>query len=292
MNKKSLLILLTLCILLPASCGKAPAGTPTEAPAAPTATPAPTAAPTEAPAMEEPAQDGPIEGDDWRTWGIIDAFGALDTEEGEVGVCALLYEDRAELYYDRESQALFDVLEYPVTLSGEEYEKAGIEFRDLNGDGHADARVYVEEEFDVPLAMTWLWKDGALEYAPEESYFPWDGEEPENGLLPEGYPTVEDIGGLWVLAEDGDTQLYIFADATLYGGAFTLVDADGTETTGTIAVDSEEYPDGSVEYGYTFTTDGGDFWSTLYVGQESVGDDLYFGQSGDPHFVRSQADQY
>lgn len=286
MSKMSLLILLTLCILLLASCGKAPAGTPAEAPAAPTATPAPTAAPT----TEEPAPEEPIVGDDWRSWGIIDAFGALDTDEGEVGVCALLYEDRAELYYDQESQALFDILEYPMTLSGEEYEKVGIEFGDLNGDGHADARVYVEEEFDVPLAMTWLWEDGALEYAPEESYFPWGGEEPENGLLPEGCPTVEDIGGLWVLAEDGDIQLYISADATLYGGIFTFVDADGTETTGTIAADSEEYPDGSVEYCYTFTTDGGAFWSTLYVGEESVGDDLYFGQSGDPHFVRSRAD--
>ena len=289
MNKKSLLILLMLCLLL-ASCGKAPAGTPTEAPAAATATPAPTAAPTEAPATEEPAQDEPIVGDDWRSWGVIDAFGTLDTDEGEAGVCALLFEDRAELYYDQESQVLFDILEFPVTLSVGEYEKAGIEFGDLNGDGRADARVYVEEEFDVPLAMTWLWEDGALEYAPEESYFPGGGGEPENGLLPEGYPTVEDFSGLWVLAENGDIQLYIFADATLYGGIFTFVDADGTETTGTIAADSVEYPDGSVEYGYTFTTDGGDFWSTLYVGEESVGDDLYFGQSGDPHFVRSWAD--
>ncbi len=286
MSKKSLLILLALCILLLASCGKAPAETPTEAPAAPTATPAPTVAPTEAPATEEPAQDGPIEGNDWRTWGLIDAFGTLDIDEGETDVCAILYEDRAELYYDRESQALFDILDYPVTLSGEEYEKAGIEFVDLNGDGHADVRVYVEEEFDVSLAMTWLWEDGALEYAPEESYFPWGGEEPENGLLPEGCPTVEDISGLWVLAEDGDIQLYIFADATLYGGVFTFVDADGTETAGTIAAYSEENPDGSVEYGYTFTTDGGDLWSTLYVGEEGVGDDLYFGQGGDPHFVR------
>ena len=131
-----------------------------------------------------------------------------------------------------------------------------------------------------------IWEDGALEYAPEESYFPWGGEEPENGLLPEGCPTVEDISGLWVLAEDGDIQLYIFADATLYGGVFTFVDADGTETAGTIAAYSEENPDGSVEYGYTFTTDGGDLWSTLYVGEEGVGDDLYFGQGGDPHFVR------
>lgn len=271
MNRKSLRILLILCILL-ASCGKAPA------------------APAEAPAKEGPAQDGPIEGNDWRSWGMIDAFGILDTDEGETGVCVLLFEDRAELYYDRESQTLFDILEYPVTLSSEEYGKAAIEFRDLNGDGKTDARICVEGGSDVPLTMTWLWTDGALEYAPEESDFPGAGEEQASGLLPEGYPTVEDISGLWVLAEDGDARLQIFSDATLYGGTFTFVDADGAETTGTITPDSAEHPDGSIEYSYTFTTDGGDFWSALFIGEEGVGEDLFFSQSGDPHFVRRQAD--
>ena len=84
---------------------------------------------------------GYVEGADWRTWGIIDAYGTLVADGNSTDVCVCLYADRAELYYDEESQSLFRTIEYPETLTTEQYENVTISFDDLDGDGNTDVTI-------------------------------------------------------------------------------------------------------------------------------------------------------
>ena len=116
--------------------------------------------------------DGGIDGADWRTWGIIDDYGTINTGSEEIDVCVCLFADRAELYYDEGSQSLYKTIEYPRRLTTKQYENSGISFEDLNDDGITDIRVTVEDSEGVELWMTWVYDTDdfvymvGLEYPP------------------------------------------------------------------------------------------------------------------------------
>jgi len=114
------------------------------------------------------------EGEDWRTWGIVDGYGKLSLDGEEVDVCACVYGDRVELYYDEPKQILFLEVDYPEKLTDEQYEKATVEFDDYNDDGNTDVRIIVGEEDSPEMWWTFVWdKDdfvymAALAYPPTE----------------------------------------------------------------------------------------------------------------------------
>ena len=114
------------------------------------------------------------EGEDWRTWGIVDGYGKLSLDGEEVDVCACVYGDRVELYYDEPKQILFMEVDYPEKLTDEQYEKATVGFDDYNDDGNTDVRIIVGEEDTPEMWWTFVWdKDdfvymAALSYPPTE----------------------------------------------------------------------------------------------------------------------------
>lgn len=116
--------------------------------------------------------DGSIDGADWRTWGIIDDYGTINTGSEEIDVCVCLFADRAELYYNEGSQSLYKTIEYPRRLTTKQYENSDISFEDFNGDGITDIRVTVEDSEGVELWMTWVYDTddfvymAGLEYPP------------------------------------------------------------------------------------------------------------------------------
>lgn len=269
MKKLIIALILALCLLPAAGCGGA---------------------------GEEPAPkpDEEAVGSDWRTWGIIDGYGTLTLGGETIEICACVYDNRAELYYDKASQELYRTVEYPEKLTEQEYKLAKISFEDFNGDGDTDIRVTVEDDGGVLRWMTWVYDIGEFVYMDALAYPPVpvdNGEAEDDGLesnMLADIPTVEDMTATWTLADNLDDTLVIFADEnSLYGGEFTHTAPDGAVTRGKIILESFENPDGGVEYWYNFYTEDGEFWDGLAVSEEPIGGDLYMGQGGEPHFVRA-----
>ena len=120
----------------------------------------------------EPAIDGGgVEGKDWRTWGIIDATGTLKSDSSELSVCACVFADRTELYYDKESQELFKTIEYPEKMSTEEYEHSSLFFEDLNGDGFTDITVSTNVD-GAEKRFSYVYDQGEYVYMEALSYPP------------------------------------------------------------------------------------------------------------------------
>ncbi|MBQ4225205.1 MAG: hypothetical protein II664_02705, partial [Oscillospiraceae bacterium] len=123
-------------------------------------------------AFSDDDTDGDIVGADWRTWGIIDDYGTINTGSEEIDVCVCLFADRAELYYNEESQSLYRTIEYLRRLTTKQYENSNISFEDFNDDGMTDIRVTVEDSEGVELWMTWVYDTDdfvymvGLEYPP------------------------------------------------------------------------------------------------------------------------------
>lgn len=108
--------------------------------------------------------DSQLVGADWRTWGIIDAYGTLSLDGEDTDVCVCLYADRAELYYDEENQNLFTTIDFPERLSDEEYEKLSIEFEDSTGDDNTDIAFTVGTEDVVDRRFCYIYDDDAEEF--------------------------------------------------------------------------------------------------------------------------------
>ena len=138
---------------------------------------------------------GSVEGADWRTWGIIDAYGTLVADGNSTDVCVCLYADRAELYYDEESQSLFKTIEYPETLTTEQYENVTISFEDLNGDDNTDITIGsitpdgAERRFSYVYDMEEYVYMEALSYPPanyDDMYAEGEGAEDDDDVVYEG----------------------------------------------------------------------------------------------------------
>lgn len=94
--------------------------------------------------------------------------------------------------------------------------------------------------------------------------------------------------GLWVLDGDTNDTLQIIGDvADLYSGTFVHTSSDGTVVEGTVKFETEKNPDDTETYWYNFYTSDGAFWEGYCLPDGPVGDDMYFGQSGEPHYKRA-----
>ena len=121
---------------------------------------------------ESPSDGGEAVGQDWRTWGTVDEYGTVHISDGDIDVCACVFGDRVELYYDQASQSLYKQIDYPEKLTTEQYEKAKLLFDDFDGDGFTDLRVTVEDAEGTELWWTWAWDTDDFVYQAALAYPP------------------------------------------------------------------------------------------------------------------------
>lgn len=110
-------------------------------------------------------------GTDWRTTGIDRDAGTItrDGEDTFVRVC--INASDAVFCYDTQIQTVFDVVEYPITLTGDPWEMyQSIDFADRNGDGNSDVTT-VFDDGGSEFVMVWFWdaESDSFVYQPAES---------------------------------------------------------------------------------------------------------------------------
>ena len=65
-------------------------------------------------------QDGDKAGGDWRTTGVVDAYGTIARDGEEIDVCACLGPKALYFYYNNEKHELFDTAVLPTDELGDE----------------------------------------------------------------------------------------------------------------------------------------------------------------------------
>ena len=113
----------------------------------------------------------------------------------------------------------------------------------------------------------------------EEEYPDAEDEGLESQMLTPG--NISELAGTWYEADVLDARTLTISE----DGSFSLEYRGGGTLYGNITIEEEETPDGEINYIYSFYDEGGDIWESLAIPDEGIGDDLYFGQGGEPHFV-------
>ena len=219
MNKKAIVALLAACTLLLAACGQAGGETGGQTGGQ---TDGRKNGGAEQPVPASSAKTSPAEeitGADWRTWGTIDGYGTLHIDGEDVDVCACVFGDRVELYYDEASQSLYRQIDYPEKLTTEQYQKAQVSFEDFDGDGSTDVRVTVGDDGGTELWWTWAWDTDDFVY-----------------MAALAYPPVPVTDGAYA-------ELYLPEIEALHDAGkadrFAFVDVDGDDVPELAAVSSE-----------------------------------------------------
>ena len=117
--------------------------------------------------------DGDIAGGDWRTTGVVDAYGTIARDGEEIGVCACLGPKAVYLYYDNEKHELFDTAVLPTDeLGDEDWQFGEMSLSDFSGDYNSDLRLTLFHEDMSESYIVWEWEKGAgYLYQPYDSYF-------------------------------------------------------------------------------------------------------------------------
>lgn len=203
-----------------------------------------------------------VVGGDWRVTGVVRDSGSITRDGGDIDVLVCVNADGADFCYDDETYAIYDYVDYPITLQGDPWEEfRSIDFADRNGDGDSDVAMLFELDGQQVL-MVWFWDAEAegFVFQPEESSVEdfggesvshvgfegtWylDGDETEESVI------IIGVVGDWVLYDQqGDTRTAIDS------GLLRVVD----ETQGHYAADSEQF-DG-VSYIIATAGDNGMYW--------------------------------
>lgn len=290
MNRRTVISMLVICALLLCGCKDQKAAGATTTTAAETTTAAPAAAATttttaaaEAEASETTAADEELVGADWRTWGIIDGYGTINVEGKEIDVCACVYSDRVELYYDEASQRLYKTVEYPSKLTSEQYEHSSIEFSDVSGDGIPDITVKAGTDEALERSMTWVYDSGEFVYI-EALAYPATDYSSVNSAAKEHIPTVLELAGTWIDDSNTDDTLWILPETDPYRGLFIHTAADGTVERGTLEFEVSANENGELMNIYEFKTIDGKPWNVLVLSGE-IGNEL----KGDRNYQRMLA---
>ena len=112
-----------------------------------------------------------VGGTDWRTTGIDRDDGTITRNGEDTFVWVCINASDAAFCYDTQIQTVFDVVEYPITLTGDPWEMyQSIDFADRNGDGNSDVTM-VFDDGNGELVMVWFWdaESDSFVYQPEES---------------------------------------------------------------------------------------------------------------------------
>lgn len=94
--------------------------------------------------------------------------------------------------------------------------------------------------------------------------------------------SVAALEGTWINADNDSDKLEITKTDDLYVGNFKA-----GSVTGTVKLEFTLNPDNSQAFWYTFYTDDGKFWNGFGVSGEIPLENLYSGQDGAIHYVRS-----
>lgn len=98
-----------------------------------------------------------VVGDDWRVTGVVRDSGSITRDGGDIDVLVCVNADGADFCYDDETYAIYDYVDYPITLQGDPWEEfRSIDFADRNGDGDSDVAMLFELDGQQVL-MVWFW---------------------------------------------------------------------------------------------------------------------------------------
>lgn len=144
--------------------------------------------------------------DDWRENGAVRAEGTITRSSGDITVLVVLFEDKANFYFDDATPVICDQVFYPVELRCDPDEAfQSIDFSDRNGDGNSDVALLLEVEGEQNL-MVWFWDEDTEEYVfqPQESQM--------DGLINDK-PVPNGLEGIWYLEGYDDAEGVISIDA-------------------------------------------------------------------------------
>ena len=86
-----------------------------------------------------------VVGGDWRVTGVVRDSGSITRDGGDIDVLVCVNADSADFCYDDETYAIYDYVDYPITLQGDPWEEfRSIDFADRNGDGDSDVAMLFE----------------------------------------------------------------------------------------------------------------------------------------------------
>jgi|GEM_PF-186712 len=178
-------LLILLCLLCLTACDAVTAEPSDEPSAGPTHKPAETS---------EPEED-----DDWRSMGLIDAYGTITRSGTDTDVCIVLNDTGADFYYDEAEQIYYDGVMYPIALPEEMWEYADITFDDINGDMQSDVQLLFHYEDGSEIYMVWLDEEDGYTFSEELSNIEVNH--------------IDDYVGLWEYVGE-DMWVYIYSDNT------------------------------------------------------------------------------
>ena len=107
-------------------------------------------------------QDGDKAGGDWRTTGVVDAYGTIARDGEEIDVCACLGPKALYFYYNNGKHELFDTAVLPTDeLGDEDWQFGEMSLSDFSGDYNSDLRLTLFHEDMSESYIVWEWEKGA-----------------------------------------------------------------------------------------------------------------------------------
>ena len=64
-----------------------------------------------------------VVGGDWRVTGVVRDSGSITRDGGDIDVLVCVNADSADFCYDDETYAIYDYVDYPITLQGDPWEE-------------------------------------------------------------------------------------------------------------------------------------------------------------------------
>ena len=117
--------------------------------------------------------DGDIAGGDWRTTGVVDAYGTIARDGEEMDVCARLGPKALYFYYNKEKHELFATAVVPTDEHrDQDWQFCEMSLSDFSGDYNSDLRLTLFHEDMSESYIVWEWEKGAgYLYRTSASYF-------------------------------------------------------------------------------------------------------------------------
>ncbi|MBR1443590.1 MAG: hypothetical protein IJ583_08660 [Firmicutes bacterium] len=137
-----------------------------------------------------------------------------------------------------------------------------------------------DEDGEVHFRRDIAIRDEGLDEPNEYGFFPVTSVQP-TGI------SIAVLDGIWK-SDNGDA--IVFYDGDIFTGSFDVTYADKTIDEGYVQLEYSLNPDDSREYWYNLYKNDGEFFLGFGVSGDIPLNDLYAGQSGEPHYTRESDD--